>query len=288
MQEIAYVNGVFCDLCDAKVSIEDRGYQFGDGVYEVVVAYSGQPFLLDKHLARLRRSLSAIWIDYDLTSRPLEPIIAEGLERTGLGDAMVYIQITRGVAPRSHAIPEHCSPTLAMTFKPLPQVPEGLRRRGARLMTTPDPRWVRCDIKAVTLLPNVLAKSRAIAAGFDDVLFVAAEGQARECSSSNVFSVNDGRITFPPRNEAVLHGVTQGFLVQCAAAVGCRMEEQPIDVEKLVRSDEVFISSTILEVLGVTYIDGHQINGGAVGPVTQRILAEYRRQSRVLAVQAAS
>ncbi len=280
MPELAYVNGVFTDLCDAKVAIEDRGYQFGDGVYEVVVSHSGRTFLLKQHLKRLQGSLEAIRIAYDLKANPLEPIIAEGIKRSGLTDAMVYIQITRGVAPRCHTIPERITPTLVMTFKPFPEVPEELRRRGARIMTMRDTRWAKCYIKAITLLPNVLAKTEAVHRGFDDALFVDEAGRVRACTSANVFLVSDGRIISPPRTEAVLHGITQAFLFECAAVAGCRVAEQPFDVDALIHSDEVFVSSSLVEVLGVTSIDGHQIADGSVGPMTRRLLDEYRKQIR--------
>ena len=130
MGELAYVNGVFGPIAEAKVSIEDRGFQFGDGIYEVIVAYDGRLFLVEQHMRRLRRSAAGIALDYDFEARPLEPIIAEGLRRSELRDALVYIQITRGVAPRSHTIPSGLTPTVVMTFKPLPRLPGEARRRG--------------------------------------------------------------------------------------------------------------------------------------------------------------
>lgn len=287
MPELAYVNGVFTDLCDAKVSVEDRGFQFGDGVYEVVVSHSGRIFLLEQHMRRLKGSLEAIQIAYDLAANPLEPIIAEGIQRSGLTDAMVYIQITRGVAPRSHTIPKRITPTLVMTFKPFPEIPDEVRRRGAAIMTMRDTRWTKCYIKAITLLPNVLAKTEAVHRGFDDALFVDDAGQVRECTSANVFLVSDRQIVSPPRTEAVLHGITQAFLFECAAAAGCRVAEQSFDVDALIHADEVFVSSSLVEVLGVTSIDGHQIADGSVGPMTQRLLDEYRKQIRRPAEQVA-
>ena len=280
MPEIACVNGVFSSIADARVSIEDRGFQFGDGVYEVVAAYNRRPFLLDRHMRRLRTSLDAIALLYDFDASPIEPILLEGLRRCALPDALIYIQITRGVAPRSHVIPKDVRPTVVMTFKPLPIVSDDLRRRGAHLMTTPDTRWANCYVKAITLLPNVLAKNDALNRGFDDAVFVSAAGEVRECTSANIFMVRGDTVIIPPLTESILHGVTQGFLRECAAAVGLPMIEQSFDADALRRADEVFLSSTATEVLAVTRLDGQPIGDGAVGPRTQRLFNEFRSRSR--------
>lgn len=280
MSELAYLNGVFGPIEQAKVSIEDRGFQFGDGVYEVMVVYNGRPFLLAEHLQRLRRSTGAIGLEYDFDAHPIEPIIREGLRRSELHEAMVYLQITRGAAPRSHVVPEGITPTVVMTFKPLPTLPDELRRRGAKLLTAPDIRWARCSVKAITLLPNVLAKTEAFRRGCDDALFISADGEVRECTSSNIFMALDGACIHPPRTQAVLHGVTQAFLVRCARAIGIRMTEQTIDLEALHRADEVFLTGTAMDVLGVTSIDDQPVGTGRVGPLTQRLYQEFVAQSR--------
>ncbi len=275
MSELAYVDGAFGPLAEAKVSIEDRGFQFGDGVYEVVAVYDGKPFLLDRHVQRFRRSAHAIGLSYDFDAHPLEPILAQGLERSRLRDAMVYLQITRGVAPRSHVIPPNMTPTVVMTFKPLPAVPEGLRRRGARVMTTRDIRWANCFVKAITLLPNVLVRNEAIRRGYDDALFVTDGGEVREATSSNVFMVKDRKLLFPPRTESILHGVTQGFLLECAGAIGVAFDERPIQLDELRDADEVFISATTIDVLGVTSIDDRAVGDGAIGSLTQTLYQEF-------------
>jgi D-alanine transaminase len=280
MPELACVNGVFSSIADARVSIEDRGFQFGDGVYEVVAAYNRRPFLLDRHMRRLRTSLDAIALPYDFDASPLEPILLEGLRRSEFADALIYIQITRGAAPRSHVIPKGIRPTVVMTFKPLPAVPDDLRRRGAHLMTTPDTRWANCYVKAITLLPNILAKNGALHRGFDDAVFVSAAGEVRECTSANIFMVREDAVIIPPLTESILHGVTQGFLRECAAAVGLPMVEESFTADALRRADEVFISSTATEVLAVTRLDGQPIGDGTVGPRTQLLFNEFRTRSR--------
>ena len=280
MPELAYVNGAFGPIGEARVSIEDRGFQFGDGVYEVIVAYDGRLFLLDRHMQRLRRSAAGIGLDYDFDRDPLEPVIRQGLERSGLRDAMVYVQITRGAAPRNHVFPKDVTPTVVMTFKPLPAVPQDVRRRGATLMTVPDPRWTHCSIKAITLLPNVLARNEAIRRGFDDALFITDAREVRECTSSNIFMARSGVLAYPPLTDAVLHGVTLSFLVECARAIDLPTEERAIGLDSLLAADEVFLSGTTTEVLGVTSIDGRPIAGGHVGPLTQRLYQEFLRRVR--------
>jgi len=275
MPELAYVNCTFQPIHEARVPVEDRGFQFGHGVYEVIVSYGGRLFMPDEHLQRLRKSAGAVGIPYDFAGKPLLPIIEDGLARSAFADAMVYIQLTAGVAPRDHACREGLDPTVVMTFKPRKVLDEALRRRGARVITVPDDRWSQCYIKAITLLPNVLAKTEAIRRGCDDAVFVTAGGEARECTSANLFMVSNGQVRFPPRDRAVLHGITQRFILQCADAVGVPMEEARFSVEALHSADEVFMSSTVVEVLGITSIDGAAVGDGRVGPVTRRLHAAF-------------
>jgi D-alanine transaminase len=280
MPEIAYLNGVFSPIADAKVSIEDRGFQFGDGIYEVVAVYGGEPFLLGDHMRRLRTSAAGIGLDYDFDGAPLEPIIAEGLRRSEFAEALIYVQLTRGVAPRSHLIPADMKPTVVMTFKPLPALPEHLRREGVKVITTLDTRWANCYIKAITLLPNVLAKNEAVRRGCYDAIFVTASGEVRECTAANVFVVTGGVIRTPPRTHSILHGITQGFLMELAAAIDRRIVQEVLAVDDLRRADEVFMSGTASEVLAITTIDDRSVGDGRVGPITGRLYAEFLRRTR--------
>lgn len=280
MPELAYVNGVFGSIAEATVSIEDRGFQFGDGVYEVIVAYDGRLFLLELHMRRLRRSAAAIMLDYDFDADPLEPVIAEGLRRCEFSDALVYVQLTRGVAPRSHEIPENITPTVVMTFKPLPVVPDELRQRGARMMTTLDTRWANCYVKAIILLPNVIAKNEALRRGYDDAIFVTETGEVRECTAYNLFIAKGGKLTIPPRTESILHGVTQGVLLECAAAIGLKVNEVAFDIPTLCAADEVFMSGTTVDALGITSVDDQPIGDGRVGPITRRLYEEFVKRTR--------
>ncbi|UCE62270.1 MAG: aminotransferase class IV [Phycisphaerales bacterium] len=280
MTELAYINGVFCPIAEARVSIEDRGFQFGDSIYEVIPAYDGRSFLAEEHLLRLRQSAAGIELQYDFNAEPLAPIVEEGLRRSGIDDAMIYIQLTRGAAPRTHEFPKGTPPTVVITFKPLPKIPGRQRQEGVKLMTVRDDRWARCHVKATTLLPNVLAKNKALRSGYDDALFVTVDGEARECTSANLFVVTGRQITIPPRNESILRGVTQEFLLDCAGDLGFEAVEQPVYVDGLYGADEVFVTSTIIEVLGVASIDKKLIRDGGVGPVTRRFYEEFRARCR--------
>ena len=271
MAELAYVNGVYCPVSEATVSIDDRGFQFGDGLYEVLHVYDGGILLLDEHMARLRRGAQAIGLEYDFEKHPIEPIFREGLRRSKLRDARIYLQMTRGVAPRDHAIPAGLTPTLVVTFKPRPALSDGLHDRGARVMTTPETRWANCYIKATTLLPNILAKTEAQSRGFDDAVFVTHDNEVRECTASNVYLVTEGAVWMPPRNNSVLHGITQHFLLECADSIGIGVHERLMLLEQVRTADEVFMSSTAVEVLGITRLDDQTIGNGRVGPITRRL-----------------
>lgn len=275
MPELAYINGVYCAIEDAKVSIEDRGFQFGDSIYEVIVTYDGTPFLLNEHLERLKRSVAGIKLIYDFKNQPLEPIIEEGLRRSEFSDAMVYIQITRGVAPRNHIIPQNITPTVVMTFKERPVVPEDMRQNGVKMATITDERWANCFIKAVILLPNTLARYEAMQRGCHDAILVTPEGEVRECTSANIFIARNNTLYFPMRNEAILRGVTQNFLLNCAESINIECKEQRISVDEMFGADEVLMSSTAVEALGITTIDDMPIGDGHVGPITQRIYQAF-------------
>lgn len=280
MPELAYVNGRFSPISEATVSINDRGFLFADGVYEVLVAYGGRPFGLHEHLDRLTRSLAGIELPFDLTEHRIPELIQEGLERAGFDETMVYIQITRGAAPRLLAYPPDLAPTVVLTFRPKPHVSAELRKRGLSVMTVPDIRWPKCSIKSVALLPNSLVKNDAVRRGYDDAVFVAPSGEVREATASNVFAVANGALLTAPRSEAILHGITRGFVLECARRVGIPCEEAYPTVELLDRADEIFLSSTTIDIVGVTKLNDRPVGEGRVGPVTQRLYDQFQVQIR--------
>ena len=204
MSEIAYVNGKFSPLESAMVHVEDRGFQFADGVYEVVRTYGGQPFATDEHLARLFRSLEAIELKIPLTAEQLKSIIDEGIQRAGFAEALVYLQITRGRARRHRGIPKDAAPTIVMTVREMSPRPPQLRDDGITVITTPEFRWARCDVKSIALLPSVLAYQAAKRAGVGDALYVEDDGTVNESTAGNVFVITNGRLRTPPKSPRIL------------------------------------------------------------------------------------
>jgi len=271
MPELAYVNGYFGPISTASVSIEDRGFQFADGVYEVFAAFGTHVFREVDHFDRLCRSLSLIDINVDLESLGLQSIIREGIARAGFDRTMVYCQVTRGTQPRSHVYALSIAPTIVATFKQLPEVDPQLRSRGVSVVTVEDTRWSCCEIKSIGLLPNVLAKNRAMRDGYDDAIFISPSGEVREGSSSNVFVVRNGALQTPATSPTILHGVTRGYILECARKAGVAIVEGPLSVEEFAAADEAFLSSTTLDVLAITRLNGRPIADGRVGLVTRQL-----------------
>ncbi len=277
MKEIAYINGRFCALDEASISIEDRGFQFADGVYEVLAAHHGRPFRLPQHIDRLRESVAGLQLPFDPDAYGLERVILAGIDRAGFEHMLIYIQITRGVMPRSHICREGLEPTVVATFKPLPVTPPERFESGISVMTTEEIRWAKCYIKSVALLPNVMIKNQAVREGYHDALFVTADGEVREATSSNVFVVRGGQVYTPPVDEHILHGVTRGYILECAARVGVPIHETRVTRAELTAADEVFFSATTYNIMGVTRIDGRPVADGRVGPITRRLSEEAIR-----------
>ena len=277
MPELAYVNATFCELAEAKVSIEDRGFQFADGVYEVIVAYGDRPFRLAEHLARLAGSLESIGLEFDFREQALEEMIATGIARAGFDQTMVYLQITRGVASRDHVCPRGVQPTVVATFKAKPRIDPALREQGLSVVTVDDIRWARCNIKSIALLPAVLAKNEARRRGYDDAIFVGRSGLVREATVANVFAVRDGALITPPKSEAILHGVTRAYVLDCAAQIGLPYQEIDLTSVELAAARELLLSSTTMDIIGVTRLNGVPVGNGRVGPVTCALYDQFCR-----------
>jgi D-alanine transaminase len=278
-QSIAWINGRFCPLDEAVVSIEDRGFQFADGVYEVIVSYGGRPFRPADHLDRLQKSLDGIGIRFDVASSDLNSIIEQGIRRVGVQEMLVYLQITRGTMPRDHVAAADLKPTILATFKP--RAPRDPKRfdQGVSLTAVEDFRWRRCHLKSIALLPNVLARHEAIAAGFEDVLFIGQDGDVREASAANVFAFLEGELVTPPLSPAILSGVTRRYVLECASRIGLKSVERSVSLQQLTLASEVFLCSTTSEVLPVRRIDGHQLAtcGSDPFPQTRGLYQEFRR-----------
>ena len=263
-------------LEEATVSVEDRGFQFGDGIYEVIRTYHGQPFQLDAHLARLERSANAIELPLSWNIQQWATHVKDGIKRSGYPESKVYLQLTRGTAPRDHVFPASAKPTAVMTVREMRPMDPTLRDSGVTVMTMDDWRWGRCDIKSVNLLPNVMARQKAKQAGAFEALFIR-NGQVTEGAVSNVMMVKAGRLLTAPEGERILSGVTRTIILELARKEGLQVEERFVMVEEFQRADEIFLTGTTVEVLPVIRVDGKTIGTGTPGPITQKLQAAFQR-----------
>ena len=276
MPIIAYVNGHFSPIEQATISIEDRGFQFGDGVYEVVRTYGGVPFRLHDHLSRLEGSARAVSIPVPLSRTEWEALIREGLQRSQYAECLVYIQLTRGVAPRAHLFPSPAKPTVVITFREIPETDGALQRQGVPAVTLSDLRWARCSIKSLNLLPNVLAKQQANDAGALEAILVK-DGLVTEGCSSNVCLVRDGNIITPALSDRLLAGVTRSVVLELARKNGILVDEREVPEEELTRADELFLIGTMIEVLPVSRLNGVPVGDRMPGTVTQAVRDAFQR-----------
>lgn len=278
MPRIAYVNGRYRPFREARVHVEDRGYQFADAAYEVCAVRHGRLEDEDAHLARLGRSLGQLGIPSPMSEGGLRIVLREMVRRNRIRDGLVYIQVSRGVAPRDHAIPEpDLPPSLVVTARRIdPARFERAAETGLRVITVPDERWARCDIKSVSLLPNVLAMARARDAGADDAWLVDREGRITEGTRANAWIVSpDGRLVTRHLGPEILAGITRGELAEIARGQGLRVEERPFTPEEAKGAREAFMTSATQAVGPVVAIDGAKIGDGWPGPVAKALRNAY-------------
>jgi D-alanine transaminase len=274
----AYVNGRFCPHADAAVHIEDRGYQFADGVYEVIAVTGGRLVDTEPHLDRLDRSLAELRIAWPASRRVLGMLMDELVRRNGLVEGMIYLQITRGVAPRDHKFPAASQPVLVMTTKRLKPLPAALLDKGAAVITIPDIRWKRRDIKSVSLLPNVLGKQQAVEAGAYEAWMIDDQGFVTEGTSTNAWIVTaDGVLATHHPDHAILKGITRDGLLKLVAEEGVKFEERRFSLDEARAAREAFITGTTTHVLPVTRIDGQAVGDGKPGALTRRLREHYLR-----------
>jgi len=277
MSRIAYVNGRYLPHGDARVHIEDRGYQFSDGVYEVCEVRGGR--LVDErlHLARLQRSLQELRIRMPMSVAALGVILRETIRRNRVGDGIVYLQITRGVAPRDHAFPPGIAPSLVVTARAMDfSKTERTAAEGIAVITLPDNRWQRVDIKSVALLPNVLAKQAAREQGAKEAWFVDENGYVTEGSSTNAWIVSrEGKVVTRSADHGVLRGVTRTVLLQVIKAQGLELDERPFTVDEAYAAREAFVTSATQSVMPVVRIDGRSIGNGAPGLVAGALRHDF-------------
>lgn len=267
-----YLNGSYLPKDEVRISPDDRGFLLSDGVYEVTPFYGGRPFRLEEHRRRMERGLAFLRIDHDLSE--FEEVHRRLVEENGLGGepmSIVYVQVSRGAAPRTHAFPDPpCEPTVYAFAKDFQRPPADAWGTGYGAVTAPDRRWARVDIKSIALLPNVLAQQAAVDAGVEDALLIR-DGIALEGSHNNVFMVFDGTLVTHPADHLILHGITRACVLEVAREVGMDVEERPILVEELDEADEIFFTGTTTEIRPTVELDGRPVETGRVGPVTRRI-----------------
>jgi D-alanine transaminase len=271
---VAFINGTFVPMAEAKVSIEDRGFQFGDGVYEVIRTYKGRPFELEAHLARLDRSATALDLKQPYSHDDWTRHILEGIRRAAYPEAKIYVQITRGVAPRDHAYSDDATPTVVMTVREFHPLDRSVQVAGVEAITTEDIRWGRCDIKSVNLLANVLARQQVKQAQVFEAILVN-EGLVTEGAVSNVMVVQGGTVVTAPQGPRILSGITRTVVLDLARSEGLPVQERFVSQADLYEADEVFLTGTTVEVLAVIRVDGKIIGDGRPGPIAQRLAARF-------------
>ncbi len=277
--EWLYLNGDYLPLDQGRIPVEDRGYLFGDGIYEVLRRYDGRFFRLRAHLARLHASADAIELSIPLPDDALAEVCETLAARSGLSDCTVYIQVTRGVAPRAHAFPRDARPTLLAIVRAAAPPTPAQREAGIPVISVVDDRWGRCHIKSLNLLANVLARQQAVSAGGFEGLFVR-DGIVTEGTASNAFMVKGRMIYTHPADNRILHGVTRTALLEAAGAAGFPVREESRSLGDYLGADEVFLSGTTVEVVGVSTIDGKPVGAGRPGNVTRALHASFVRLTR--------
>lgn len=279
MSRIAYVNGAYVPQREAMVSVEDRGYQFADGIYEVVHLRRGRFTDWDLHFARLERSLDAVRIALPMSRAALESVLHEVASRNRLTEGLVYMQVTRGVAPRDHAFPTSApAPALVVTAKRVPPYPTDVDRWTTTVVSHPDERWARCDIKSTGLLPNVLARQAARERGASEAILVDAAGFVTEGAATSFWIVDrEGRLRCPPLGHEILPGCTRAALEAELRAEGIAFEPSAFTLEEARTAQEAFLTGATSFVKPVVAIDGAPVGDGAVGSVTRRLFAVFAR-----------
>ncbi|MCS3507896.1 D-amino acid aminotransferase [Achromobacter sp. JUb104] len=270
-----YLNGEFLRVDEAKVSVLDRGFIFGDGIYEVVPVYQGKAFRMAEHLNRLDRSLAALRITPPLDRAGWVDLIEQLLSRTTLDTCIVYLQVTRGVAKRDHQFPATpVTPTVFGMISAWSPPPAAQRTQGLTAISIPDERWLHCEIKSVSLLGNVLAKQQAVDANADEVVQFR-DGYLTEGSSTNIWVVSGGKLLAPPKNNLILEGIRYGLMGELADAAGIPFESRRISLQEVESADELMLSSATKEVLAIVTLDGKPVGSGKPGPVFEQLRAGY-------------
>jgi D-alanine transaminase len=272
---MVFLNGKFMPVEQARVPVLDRGFIFGDGVYELVPVYSRIPFRMDEHLARLERSLAAVRIGNPYSRDEWRDIIVQLVAKQPFEDQGVYFQVTRGVAKRDHAFPKDAAPTVFLMSNPLVTPPKELVERGAAAVTAVDDRWLHCDIKSISLIGNCLLRQVSADAGaVETILF--RDGKLTEASASNVFAVRHGAILSPPKSNLILPGITFDVVAELAQGAGLPLEFRAVTEAEVRGADEIWVTSSSKEVLAIVALDGKPVGDGKPGPLFRRMHGLYQ------------
>ncbi len=273
MTDTVFLNGSYLPADEACVSVLDRGFVFGDGVYEVIPVYGGRLFRLEHHLERLDHSLDGIRLENPLSHARWQATLEDLVERNGGGDQSLYLQVTRGSARRDHAFPRDVQPTVFAMSSPL-GTPAPELREGIDAITLEDIRWKLCNIKAIALLPNILLRQQALDQGAAEAIMLR-DGEVTEGAAANVFMVRNGTVVTPPKSNLLLPGITRDLVVELCARHNLPCEERAIDEGELRRADEIWVTSSTKEALPVTRLDGAPVGEGTPGPVWRQMVEYY-------------
>ena len=271
---LLYLNGEMVDESEAKISVNDRGFVFADGIYEVIRVFGGQPFEMQRHIDRLERSAAAIRLTLDPSAEEIGTIALDLLAREDAQEAQIYIQVTRGVAPRSHGIPGGVTPGTLIAIRSVLAPPAEILKNGGAGITVPDDRWARCDVKAIGLTANVLARTRAVDVGAYEAIFVR-DGYVTDAASCNVFAVFGTTLMTAPCTNYILWGITREVTLELAREDGIDTLEASFRVEQLREADEIFVTGTSSGIVPIMMLDGAVVGSGRVGPVTRRLMELY-------------
>lgn len=278
---IVYLNGEYLPLDQACVPVLDRGFIFGDGVYEVIPVYGGKAFRLEHHLQRLKNSMQAVRLRNPLTDEDWSTIINSVVSRNNGGDQSIYLQITRGVARRDHRFPGDATPTVFVMSNLFEAVPTEQLENGVKAITLDDIRWQYCSIKSIALLPNILLRQQAVEQGAAEAILLR-NGEVTEGAASNVFIVKDGVIITPPKTDCLLPGITRDLVVEQANEHGLALKETIIKQTDLNTADEIWLTSSTKEILPVTQLNGQPVGNGVPGKVWQQMYALYQDYKQTL------
>jgi D-alanine transaminase len=285
---MVFLNGKFLPIEEARVPVLDRGFIFGDGVYELIPVYSRAPFRMDEHLARLEKSLGAVRIKNPYPREKWREIIVQLIAKQPWNDQGVYLQVTRGVAKRDHAFPAGVEPTVFMMCNPLVNPPKELVDKGAAAVSAVDYRWHRCDIKSISLIGNCLLRQASADVGAAETILFR-DGKLTEASASNVFVARDGVLLSPPKSNLILPGITYDVVVEIAQATKIALEFRDVTEAEVRAADEVWVTSSSKEILAIVTLDGKPVGSGKPGPLFRKAWQGYQEfKAKVMRKEAVS